>query len=387
MTLLELILYLGGAFAVLFVGSELAARAWLKARGAYYVLKPNTTTIMEIDKETLPNLEDEVRVHVNRDGERGGEPPRDWSRTYRVLVAGGSAAECYLLDQDSTWPAVIQRELQRHAAALGVERVHVGNISRSLVACEYLELMLRRVLPRYERLDLVVLMVGASDVVNWLEKKTPAAIVPGQLSADYVFDVHPEGPFGWTFDSLAVRRILSLWHKHLARPVQRKRGVGKTLARNRAMRANAKKMLNVVPDPSPMIEYFELFFHEMVETALTTAKRVLVVRQPWFSKRFTAEERKLLWNFGAGRPYLEEVSIYYTHRVVDELMQKIDASASRIATDLGVEQLDLMPVLERSFETYYDYLHFTPKGAEAVGHAVAEAILAKAPAPSGALPA
>ena len=31
----------------------------------------------------------------------------------------------------------------------------------------------------YERLDLVVLMVGASDVVNWLEQKTPATLERG----------------------------------------------------------------------------------------------------------------------------------------------------------------------------------------------------------------
>ena len=38
-----------------------------------------------------------------------------------------------------------------------------------------------------------------------------------------------------------------------------------------------------------------------------------------------------------------------------------------------------MPVLERSFDTYYDFLHFTPKGAEAVGNAVASAILRETP--------
>ena len=241
--------------------------------------------------------------------------------TYRVLVAGGSAAECYLLDQETSWPHVIQDELAAQSGRLGARKVHVGNISRSLVACEYIELMLRRVLPRYRRrLDLVILMVGASDVVAWLEKKTPPAMEEGRLSTDYVFDEHPEGPFGWTRSTLALRQVLSRAHKRMTRPVGVRDGAGRTIGRNRAMRARAGDLVDVIPDPAPMVEYFEKYFRRIVETARETGARVLVVRQPWLSKEFTEEENGRLWNFGAGRPYEEEVSEYFSHRVVNLLM-------------------------------------------------------------------
>ena len=145
------------------------------------------------------------------------------------------------------------------------------------------------------------------------------------------------------------------------------------------MRANAKKMLNIVPNPLPMVEYFEAHFEELLKTAQKHAKQVLVVRQPWFAKKFTAKERRVLWNFGAGRPYVEEVSIYYTHRVVNELMKCIDNSATVISKQMGVQSLDLMPHMDRSFDSYYDYLHFTPKGARQVGELVAQAVLGHLP--------
>ena len=79
---------------------------------------------------------------------------------------------------------------------------------------------------------------------------------------------------------------------------------------------------------------------------------------------------------GAGRSGEEQVTAYYEHHVVWELMRQVDRRAVAIARELGVEQIDLMPVLERNFEIYYDELHHTPKGCEVVGREVARQILA-----------
>ena len=381
LTLISLLPWMTIGTLLLIVAAEFAARGWLLSRGRYFVLKPFTTTVMQVDKQTLPNLEDVVSITINGDGERGDEAPKKGRDVYRVLVAGGSAAECYLLDQQSTWPHVLQTELKLQAQRLGAQDVHVGSIGRSLVACEYIELMLRKVVPRYDRLDLCVLMVGASDVVHWLEKKTPHEIRRGQLSVDYVFDAHPEGPYGWSVSTMALRQIVSRWYRSLMRPVSHRGAAGRTIAANREMRARARTVLNVTPDHRPMTDYFEESFRKMVAAAQAGAQRVLVVRQPWFHKKFSAEERKLLWNFGAGRPYVEEVTVYYAHRVVNELLSAVDACEARVCEELGVEQIDLRPLLEPSFDTYYDYLHFTPKGARDVGRAVARAVLGDSPVP------
>ena len=111
--------------------AELLARSWVRSRSEYFILRSYTTTLMRVDRETLPQLESEVRIAINGDGERGPDPPKNWSDTYRVLVAGGSAAECYLLDQETSWPHVIQDELAAQSGRLGARKVHVGNIFSS----------------------------------------------------------------------------------------------------------------------------------------------------------------------------------------------------------------------------------------------------------------
>ena len=141
------------------------------------------------------------------------------------------------------------------------------------------------------------------------------------------------------------------------------------------MRARAPHVLDAVPDPAPMLERFERDLRELVLRSREKAKRVIVVRQPWFEKELSPEEERHMWNFGQGRPYREEVRTYYSHRVVWELMRQVDQRTARIVAELGAEEVELMSVLERSLEIYYDELHHTPRGCREVGRAVAEVIL------------
>lgn len=356
----------------LFVLAEFGARIWLKVRNEYFVHQPYALLELELDPDALPDLDPLVRHSINADGERGDDLPDDLDSVLRVLVAGGSAAECYLLDQEKTWPMVVQAELN----ASCTRRAHVGNVSQSLVPCQTIQTVMQKTIHRFRSLDVIVLMVGASDMVGWLEQKTPPTLKPGSRPMRDVCSEHPEGPFGWTRKDLALYRLLRRFNARIRRPLARKSGAGKSLVKNRRMRAEATTMLDEVPEPAPMLAFFEQHLRELIVSCRSHAGRVLVVRQPWFEKEFTPEEQARLWNFGQGRPYVEHLDTYYTHRVVCELMGKLDAVAARVAEDSGAEQLDLMPLLPRDFDTYYDFLHFTPAGSKIVGKAVAAAIAA-----------
>ncbi|MFT7680309.1 MAG: hypothetical protein ACI8QC_004315, partial [Planctomycetota bacterium] len=203
-----------------FVLAELGARIWLRVRDEYFVLQPHLRMQTTIDPAALPDLTPLVHTSVNADGERGDEVPDDPDSVLRVLVAGGSAAECYLLDQPASWPMVAQAELNK----LGPRKAHVGNVARSLVACDVLQRMLAKSLPRVQSLDYLVLMVGASDVVAWLEQKTPPHLESGRIPLSKICQEHPEGPFGWSLKQLALYRLLRRTNARLRKPVGRKTG-------------------------------------------------------------------------------------------------------------------------------------------------------------------
>lgn len=366
-----------GLLLASFVIAELAARKLARARRRYFVWAPYRRVEMRVDPDVLPRLEGTVRFQINREGERADEPPSDWGEACRVLVAGGSAAECYFLDQRRSWPHVVQTILNepRNRALLGVERVHVGNVARSLVDCACVYRIIERILPRYERLDLAVLMVGASDIVAWLESGAPAEPREQELASAELFAEHPEGPFGWTPRRLALARVAAPLYRRILRPVERLPHTGHALARSRRMRQDAQKLIEQVPEPGPMIDRFDTWLRSLILTLQARGTRVILARQPWFDKDFTPEEESVMWNFALGKPLAGEVEGYYSHQVVRELMRAVDDRAAQVAFESGVEQVDLMAVLDRSLETYYDFLHFTPKGATVVAEAITRVIL------------
>ncbi len=364
------------ALVLTIAAMELAARWWLRHRRQYYVFAPGLRLRVYPDRQVFPQLEPLIHIEINGDGERGDEAPRNQDGLYRVLVAGGSQAEGYLLDQQSSWPGALQRELQRaeHLATLGAARVHVGNIARSGVGSEALDLILERTLPRYQRLQLIIILVGASDILSWLEAGAPPFRPPRVRTTD-VFGCHPEGPFMWRPRQLALVEIARRIQQRRLRPLQVQNGAASWIADARAMRARAKVIRSTVPDPAPILDSFVTQLQRVLQRAKANADRVLLVRQPWFDKDYSPEEAAHMWHGAAGRAWQQEVTIYYSFEVVSRLMHLLDEKAAIVANAVRVEQLDLKTVLDRSLRTYYDCFHFTPAGAERVAAAVAARIL------------
>ena len=350
------------------------------------MLPPGLRLRLEPDPEVLPQLERLVRFDVNAVGERGGDLPRSSDGLYRILVAGGSQPEGYLLDQDTAWPGGLQRLLERpeHLTALGAERAHVGNISRSGVGSQALDLILRRVLPRYPRLRMIIVLVGASDVLQWLERGAPADVPPAPSTAD-VFRCHPELTFGVRPNQLALTELLLRARQRWLRPVQAHPRACRWIGRARDMRARATEIRTDMPDPTSMLAHFDRYFRSAVRQARSHADRVIVVRQPWFDKRCTRDEEALMWHGGVGQAWREQVTTDYSTEVLSRLMALLDARAARAAHELGVEQVDLMPVLEPSARTYYDFFHVTPAGARIVASAIGAAVLCQPRHPAATL--
>lgn len=356
---------------------ELGARWWLRFRARYYVFPPGLRVRIYPDREVFPQLERVVRFEVNRDGERGDEVPRQVDGLYRVLVAGGSQPEGYLLDQDTSWPGVLHHLLQSstHLGRLRARRVHVGSIARSGAGSEALDLIFERVLPRSPRLQMIIILVGASDVLRWLELGAPPS-PPPPVQTSEVFRCHPEMTFGWRPQQLAAVELFLRIRPRWLRPTAEHEHACTWIGTARSMRARAKEIRAVLPDPAPMLAHFEHHFRKALQKAKAHADRVLLVRQPWFDKRCTQEEEAaMMWHGAVGQAWRQEVTTFYSHEVLSDLMALVDARAACVAQELDIEQLDLTPILIPSLTNYYDFFHVTPTGARTIARAVAAAVL------------
>jgi len=361
---------------------ELASRWWLRHRSRYAVWPPNLRQEIRLARDVFPELEPKVRFDINTDGERGAEAPRDKRGLYRVLATGGSAVECFALDQPSSWPAVLEAMLNEpgRLPRLGrdVRRVHVGNIGHSGVGAAELDLILDRVLPQYERLDLILIMVAASDVYHWIEEGAPASRPPTRVPEMLLFGAHPRKPLSWRPPpsgwglAEVVRRMRRRWR----RSPEVKERAGEWQAEARRMRAQATDVRRAMPDATVMVNNFEEHFRRLCGRALAHADRVIVMLQPWFEGDYTLEEAARFWHGGVGKPWREQISTYYSLDVVNRLLDLLHTRAARVADELGIEHLNLRSELTQRSQHYFDHDHYTPAGARVVAQTVAAAVLA-----------
>ncbi len=362
----------------LFVVAELSTRFYLARWGKAKVWQPNSRLHMHMDQEVLPELEEVVRSEVNSLGERGDEP-RDMDRAYRVLVIGGSAAECFYLDKDSGWPGVAKSIMStpENLSILGKEHVHLGNIARAGVGSVALEQMLDAVLPQYEQVDLILCMVGASDVLRWFSRGAKSDDEESKIHLrDYIFFL-PKDKFSWHPRRTAMAAVARLWLKSRQRALEVREHTGQRVGSLRIMRQNASTKRKETGDPTKMLDRFASSFRHILAMCQEKADRVLVVRQPWFEKEHSAEEESFFWNAAQGDPFKETCDTYFDTSMIKERMRDMDERAVEVCESMKIEHIDVKPVLPMSRATFYDFYHYTPEGARILGEAVAERILGK----------
>ena len=365
--------------ATLAAAAEIGSRWWIRRRSRYYMWPPGQRYKMLQDLRVFPQMEPDVRIEINSDGERASEVRGDEEGLFRALVAGGSSVECLALDQSTSWPGVLERLLgsAESLRVLGARKVHVGNIGRSGIAARHLELIFERLLPQYPRLSAILIVVGGSEVLQWLAAGAPLEPLPYSVTASETFACHPEQPLGWKPNQWATvevaRRLRRLWRHPI-----KQRNLAWVLAARR-MRAAAKQLRESVPDATPTLEQFASHFRQVLRRAQRHADRVLVLLPPWFEKQYTPEEVARCWHGGMGDAWNQRVEIYYSLKVVNDLMPLVVTRTAAIADELGVEVLDLRPFVPATLENYYDFTHFTPAGSVLVAQAVAGALLSTSP--------
>jgi hypothetical protein len=363
------------------VGAELASRAWLQNRGRYYVWPPHWRAEIQLDSKGLPWLPPVARWSINSQGERGAEPPTDWSDTARVVVAGGSTTECYFLDQEATWAEQLSGLLNAPGVPqrFGAKQVHVGNIGRSVMDAEFQTTIFEKVLPNYDRLDLVVLFMGNSEAVRWMHLREAAEYPTQQPPTSHLFGAHPEGPFGWKPQTLAARRVVSgLKRRHLNQTDVLERA-GKRLAELRQRRAHAAKWIEEMSDPQPLLDHYDESLRGLLALLKTKAKRVLYIAQPWLDRPLDAEEQLRTWNFGFGRPYQEVLDTYYRYDVACQMLNAVRVKGLEVAKQCDVDVYDMGGAVPHDWDHYYDSLHHTPLGNRVVAERIADRILEAVP--------
>jgi hypothetical protein len=364
------------SLGLLIVLIELSARLWLRYVSRTYVWKPYTNFDITPDPAVLPELSPRTSFKANSLGLRGREAPTA-DRVFRVVACGGSAVECFSLDESEAWPALVEKHLSEPAAKarLGVDDVHVLNFAKSGFTNESLGYLFPRVLDRVGPIDVLTITTGTAAVNAWTKSGTPA---DGRVQGNAWDDVHwhTESDYGLTLGTCAtselVRRAVHIWK----RPVIQMRNTGNALASGRRARAQAREIRTSTPDTSAWIADYEASLGALILSAQRYARRVVLLRQSWLDNpNPTPDEQAHFWHGFLGDAAPGKREIFYSQDVFLKLTAEITAATVRVANRYNVETLSLAEAVAPNLENYYDIVHYTPTGARRVGAYVAAELL------------
>lgn len=346
----------------------------------HYVWWPNKTKVFHADAAAELGLEGTSRFEVNSIGLRGDDPDRH--HTYRILTVGGSTTECRYLDQEEAWPQLLQERLNR---AQHVEDVWVANAGSSGLYSRHHVVLMETVLPHIRDLDLVVLLVGAGDLLTRL--KLDRAYDPGAMNQPAVRNQLRRDTFAiWPLKSgermpflkrtatwIALNRI-----RDAAWPTTEVLDGETALYRKwRGHRRSASTIRRELPDLSQGLEEYRRNLNSIIDRCREASVCVLLVTHPCaWGPDLSSTEEDLLWLGGVGNFLAEPGCEYYAAESLRRGLEAYNEAVREVARKRQVGMLDLAADFPAGMApNFYDDVHFAEAGAERVAERLSEFLI------------
>lgn len=334
------------------VFNPLGSRLW----GDRIVLQPNRS--QTITNVRNPRLDPTIHFSRNSLGFRGPEPPRDFGGSLTLLTVGGSTTECWFLSDGKDWPAVLGRRLAERFTDVWVNNAGMEGHS-TFGHLLLLDQWIVKLRPKF-----VLFLLGINDVEREDLKAGDRALAAGGR------------PSGWdAFVGAAAR------HSAIVATLV---NLGRSRRAERLNLTHGDVRLQRLP-PLPLKP------EQRRNTILLHEQRYV----PGFRQRVL----RLLAACRAGgiEPVLVTQPALYGEGVDDvtgvdlakvtvdndpehlrngslswRILELYNDTSRAIGQEQGVLVVDLARRLPKSSRYFYDFVHFTNEGAEAVGELVAQ---------------
>lgn len=355
--------------------------------GPTTVWPPHLQMTYPPDQGVMPGVRDTSRFTINSWGLRG--PEFGAEDDLRVLILGGSTAECLFLDDSEAWPHLFGEALQETHPQ---RTVWVGSAGRAGHTARHHVLQAERLPPQYPRIDAAVVLVGLNDLLarlrghdGWRPWTEESADYERRLLAN-AFTRRPDADA----DELFIKRT-ELWRTirrvRQAMAVRRTSALqadgGEFMVNLREDRAERTATLDSMPDLSRALADYRSTLERLVDTLRAQQIEPVLLSQPTIWGDVTPYEESLLW-FGRQGPVQEEGNAYYSAQALDRGMTAYNQVLFEVCAEHDLACVDLASQLPRDTTVFYDDAHFNESGSRAVAEVLtAEFLEAFALEPEG----
>jgi len=312
---------------------------------------PGVHRVFRPDPRIIAGISGESHYTTDELGIRGGPFPAA-PGIPRILCLGGSTTECTYLDDDATWPHLLQEEL-RVRSGRPAWPVWVGGLGISgYTTFEHLDFLRRSPLARRfdRRFDRIILLVGIDDLVRFLSGALELGPRPLWRRSTLVS----------TLAAAVQRRVL----RHLL--YEEEDATGRSLLERRRLRREAPQRADL-PDLRKALADYQDRIAGLADACRRVHARCLFLTQPvLWQEALPAAEQGSLWMGTDGR------GAYYTAGALRQGMDRYNSALLAVCARRGLECLDLAASLSGRPGVFYDDCHFTAAGAREVAHQVAD---------------
>lgn len=341
----------------------------------FYIWPPHAKRTYQPKSEWLPGISGEGRFITNSMGIRGDEIPEDAKN--RILTLGGSTTEALYLDQDETWPYLLQKNLN---AIPNAPKTWVGNVGKSGHNSINHIYQMKYFVPQVPDLSTVILLMGANEVFfqpYWKTEFNPhPQIAPLKTDRENMsssfssFPISLKAPY---FSNL--RQSALFFHLDRLYWLMNKIGFyqdhqGKFHQKMRALK-QAGTLYDKRPDLTLGLEVYAQNLNTLIDLAQAQHLRVILMTQPYaWNKNLTPSDQKILWwgwVYGAK-------DTFYSLDVQTYIFDAYNQTLLDVCHKRAIPCIDLANKVPHDLSYFYDDIHFNEKGNAEVARVVADAL-------------
>ena len=309
-----------------------------------------------IKNDVIPTLDPVVTVTRNSLGFRGPNPPPDLERYLSIISIGGSTTQCFFLSDDKTWTARLGQKLEPSFKPLWINNAGLDGHS-TYGHLVLLEDHVRQVHPK-----VVVFLIGANDVARDPGVEWDAENVKGSISfhspTAFLKSLSPYSEVASMIANLyrsANAYKQGLFHQKIDFKQQGYLDDVKT--------GDEQAYLNEVANPR-FLQGFEDRVRRLITISRSSGIEPVLVTQPLLAGSGIDDVTGL--DMGRIR-----IGPGHSGKMWWSALERYNDVTRHLGQENKVTVVDLAHNLPKTSRYFYDFIHFTNEGAEAVATIIA----------------
>lgn len=279
---------------------------------------------------------------------------------YGILAIGGSTTECVYLGDEHGWTQLLEGKMNSTSNQV----ITVGNVGSAGLGAPNHYLQLKHLVPQYEHIDLVIVLVGVNDLLKALELNGAQDEMTLEENYRRTFKNYPrvvnQKWYRKTELWMHMRDVNNGWKNlfgHLTPD-------SLITISNRKMEERRKaRKIDRLPDLTSSLDNYEADIRNMASLSNQYKTRLVLMTQPVFWRENMSNYEEQLTIFGI--PPIINGRTYST-RALAAGMELYNDRLRLVAGEMNIPIIDLSKVLPKDTSIFYDYCHFNLEGAERV---------------------